>query len=56
MTRAAGAFRKAGLDVLPRPFPDAIKRSATRFGRWEAFIDVARETMGLVYYRWKGWV
>ena len=56
MYRARGAFEKAGIHVLPRPFPDARKRGSTWIGRWPAFYDVAIETVKIVYYRWKNWI
>jgi len=56
MARAHRAFRKVGLDVHPRPFPDAIKRAATVGGRWGAFLDVVRETVALGYYFARGWI
>src|SRR5262245_42438136 len=40
MFRAYWAFKKAGLDVLPRPFPDVRKRAVAWSGRWPAFLDL----------------
>jgi uncharacterized SAM-binding protein YcdF (DUF218 family) len=54
--RARRTFQKAGLDVLARPFPDAIKMSMSFAGRWEAFIIVARETAKIAYYWARGWI
>jgi uncharacterized SAM-binding protein YcdF (DUF218 family) len=56
MYRAYRAFRKAGLDVIPRPFPDAIKRDANWRSRWPAFLDLLTETSKIVYYRAHGWI
>ena len=56
MTRAYRAFRKAGLEVVPRPFPDVIKRAQRWQTRWSAFIDLTRETAALGYYFVRGWV
>ncbi len=56
MYRALRAFRKAGIDVLPRPIPDAIKRSTRCQGRWSAFCDVFEETMKIAYYRLRNWI
>lgn len=56
MYRALRAFRKVGLDVVPRPVPDAIKRSGTWEGRWPAFLDLAEESVKIVYYRMRGWI
>jgi uncharacterized SAM-binding protein YcdF (DUF218 family) len=56
MFRAHRAFRKAGIDVLPRPIPDAMKR-ATRFNaRWSVFVDLTRETAAIAYYFARGWI
>ena len=56
MFRASRAFKKAGLDVRPRPFPDAGKRASTWAGRWPAFLDLAEETTKIVYYYLRGWI
>jgi len=56
MFRALRAFRKAGLDVAPRPVPDAFKRSGTWEGRWPAFLDLAQESIKIVYYWMRGWI
>ena len=56
MYRAVRAFRKAGLDVAPRPIPDAIKRAGNRMKRWQAFTEEAGESVKIVYYRWRGWI
>ena len=56
MFRAHRAFTKAGLDVLPRPFPDARKRGAHWLGRWSAFLDLASETIKVGYYYARGWI
>jgi uncharacterized SAM-binding protein YcdF (DUF218 family) len=56
MYRARRVFEKAGIAVLPRPFPDARKRGATWIGHWPAFNDVCMETVKIVYYRWKNWI
>lgn len=56
MFRASRAFKKAGLDVLPRPFPDVRKRATTWTGRWPAFIDLVTETAKIVYYFLRGWI
>jgi uncharacterized SAM-binding protein YcdF (DUF218 family) len=51
MYRALRVFRKVGLDVKPRPFPDVIKRSNCVTCRWEAFQDVIIEVVKIGYYR-----
>jgi len=56
MYRALRTFRKAGLDVAPRPVPDAFKRSGTLNGRWPAFLDLAEESVKIVYYWMRGWI
>ena len=56
MYRALRAFRKAGLDVAPHPVPDAFKRSGTLGGRWPAFLDLAGESVKIVYYWLRGWI
>jgi uncharacterized SAM-binding protein YcdF (DUF218 family) len=56
MFRAARAFRKAGLRVLPRPIPDAGKRAATRLRRWPAFLDEMVETVKILYYTARRWI
>jgi len=56
MFRARRAFKKAGLEVLPRPFPDARKRASGWTGRWPAFLDLVGETMKIGYYYVRGWM
>jgi uncharacterized SAM-binding protein YcdF (DUF218 family) len=56
MFRAARAFRKAGVNVLARPIPDAIKRAGSFSSRWGAFQDEMLETAKIVYYRLRGWI
>ncbi len=56
MFRAHRAFKKAGLEVLPRPFPDARKRASNWSGRWPAFLDLVEETIRIVYYYARGWI
>jgi uncharacterized SAM-binding protein YcdF (DUF218 family) len=56
MFRAYRAFKKAGLDVLPRPFPDVRKRAVGWTGRWPAFMDLFLETIKIGYYRARGWI
>jgi len=54
--RAVRAFRKAGLDVVPRPVPDAFKRSGSLEGRWPAFLELTLESIKIVYYWVRGWI
>jgi uncharacterized SAM-binding protein YcdF (DUF218 family) len=56
MFRARRAFEKLGIAVQPRPIPDALKRATTWRGRWPAFLDVASETVKIVYYYARGWI
>ncbi len=56
MFRAHRAFEKAGLEVLPRPFPDARKRASGWTGRWPAFLDLLGETIRIGYYYARGWI
>jgi uncharacterized SAM-binding protein YcdF (DUF218 family) len=56
MMRAARAFRKVGVDFLPRPVPDAIKRAGSFQHRFGAFVDETRETVALAYYFVRGWI
>jgi uncharacterized SAM-binding protein YcdF (DUF218 family) len=56
MFRATRAFRKAGIEVLPRPIPDARKRASSWNGRWDAFQDLVIETIKIGYYYIHGWI
>ncbi len=56
MYRARRAFEKAGIDVLPRPFPDVRKRAQNLFYRWDAFLDLAQESAKIVKYFLRGWI
>lgn len=56
MLRARAAFSKAGLDVMPRPFPDIRKRAGVWRARWPAFLDLVEETVKIGYYYVKGWI
>jgi len=56
MFRAHRAFKKAGLEVVPRPYPDAGKRASGWTGRWPAFLDLVRETIKIGYYYAHGWI
>ncbi len=55
MYRAQRTFEKAGIQVIPRPFPDVFKRSTSLSGRWSGFIDLCEETVKIVYYSARGW-
>ena len=56
MFRALRVFHKAGIPVIARPFPEALKRAAHWRGRWPVFFDLAEESTKIVYYRWMGWI
>jgi uncharacterized SAM-binding protein YcdF (DUF218 family) len=56
MFRATRAFHKAGIDVLPRPIPDACKRAMSWDRRWDAFQDLVIETTKIGYYFLRGWI
>lgn len=56
MYRAVHSFRKAGLAVEPRPFPDALKQSQDPIQRWPVFFGLAGETARILRYRWLGWI
>ena len=55
MWRAHRAFKQAGLEVKPRPLPDAGKRIAGWTGRWTVFLDLVVESSKIVYYKLRGW-
>jgi uncharacterized SAM-binding protein YcdF (DUF218 family) len=56
MFRAYRAFRKAGIDIQPNPFPDSLKLSASWAGRWPAFLGLCTETTKIAYYFVRGWI
>jgi len=55
MLRASRAFQKAGLTVLHRPFPDAMKRYSCIPCRWQIFLELSVESAKLLYYCARGW-
>ncbi len=56
MYRAVRAFRKAGVNVASRPFPDVCKRASRWPGRWPAFLDLCVESVKIGYYKFRGWI
>ena len=56
MFRAYRAFRKAGIDIQPRPFPDAIKQSTSWANRWPVFLGLCKEMVKIAYYSMRGWI
>jgi uncharacterized SAM-binding protein YcdF (DUF218 family) len=56
MYRASRAFAKVGLQVIPSPFPDALKTGHGWIGRWPVFLELCRETIKIAYYYARGWI
>ena len=56
MFRARRVFRKVGLEVEPRPYPDVRKRASRWIGRWPAFLDLVLETIKIGYYYARHWI
>jgi uncharacterized SAM-binding protein YcdF (DUF218 family) len=56
MYRAWRSFRKVGLNMEPRPFPDAIKQSQNWMGRWPSFLNLSIESAKIAYYYARGWI
>jgi len=56
MYRAQRAFEKAGIAVVPRPFPDIYKRASSFSERWPAFFELCEESVKIGYYRLRGWI
>jgi uncharacterized SAM-binding protein YcdF (DUF218 family) len=54
--RAVRAFRNAGVEVTPGPFPDAGKRAHSYPLRWALFWELSVETSKLAYYAARGWL
>ena len=54
--RSQKAFRKAGVEVLPRPIPDIRKRSGNWLQRSALFAELGQETAKCFYYRLRGWI
>ncbi|MCC7175606.1 MAG: YdcF family protein [Bryobacterales bacterium] len=56
MYRAIRCFRKAGLEADSLPVPDVRKRVNIWRARWPAFLDLAEETVKILYYYARGWI
>jgi uncharacterized SAM-binding protein YcdF (DUF218 family) len=56
MFRARRAFEKAGLQVVPDPFPDALKSCGHARNRWGIFLNLSVETVKIAYYWVRGWI
>ncbi len=54
--RALRVFRRAGLQVEPRPVPDIGKRANARMNRWPAFGALIVECTKIAGYWWRGWI
>jgi uncharacterized SAM-binding protein YcdF (DUF218 family) len=56
MYRAYRVFRKAGIDIQPRPLPDAAKQIGSWGNRWPVFLGLCVETGKIGYYFARGWI
>jgi uncharacterized SAM-binding protein YcdF (DUF218 family) len=56
MYRSFRAFRKAGIDVVPRPIPDVFKTASDWTLRWQVFVELMTETAKIAGYRLRGWI
>ncbi len=56
MYRAYRTLRKAGLEVEPRPIPDAAKRIDGWMHRWDVFLELSTEAVKSLYYYARGWM
>jgi len=56
MFRAYRVFRKAGIPIDPRPFPDAGKQITSWRNRWPVFLGLCEETAKIGYYFARGWI
>jgi len=56
MFRAVRVFRRAGLEVLPHPIPDAGKQFTSLEERWSVFLRLLAETGKIAYYGLRGWI
>ena len=56
MFRAARLFRKEGIDVVRRPYPDASARASRWRNRWEIAYELSLETARIIYYKLRGWI
>ena len=53
---AVRAFRKAGVEVTPYPFPYALKRTNRWLDRWPLFLELCAESGKILYYKARGWI
>ena len=56
MFRAHRAFQRAGVDLAPRPIPDARKRFGDLLQRWPILFELIAETAKSGYYWSRGWI
>jgi len=56
MFRAYRVFRKAGIQIDPRPLPDAAKQIGSWRNRWPVFLGLCVETAKIGYYFARGWI
>jgi uncharacterized SAM-binding protein YcdF (DUF218 family) len=56
MFRAYRVFRKAGIELDPRPIPDAGKQIGSWQNRWPVFVNLCAETIKIGYYFARGWI
>jgi len=56
MFRARRVFAKLGINVLPLPIPDGLKRTSSWISRWAVFCELWRETVKIGYYWMRGWI
>lgn len=51
MYRSLRAFKKAGIEVEPRPISDALKLGNAWTQRWQVFVELMTETAKIAAYR-----
>jgi len=56
MYRAQRVFRRAGLETMAHPIPDALKRNNFWQERGAIFYELVLETAKILYYRYQGWM
>jgi uncharacterized SAM-binding protein YcdF (DUF218 family) len=56
MFRAWHCFRHEGIEIIPRPFPDILKRSNALEFRWQGFWMLSGELVRIGYYRLRNWI
>lgn len=56
MFRARRCFAKEGVGIAASSVPDVVKRAGDYSARLQLFIGEMRETAGIVYYWYRGWI